>query len=385
MIRQFGLLLAVGIAVICFASIIVPLATLGIREYKSPTKAKDFREGVPRPAHGLARQPAAVGRPGAGRRQLRRVLRRPRRRGQDHAAERPGPVGQPELAGHQGLPHGRGTRPARAPSSASSSRATTCSRKETVNFVSATDASATSTSTPSSSSARRAWSPPMDYLIEVPGARRSSTRPPEDVRGGYDVAPEDIRLSTVALANAPADRAGSTRTAARRAERDLPLRPRLARGAQGHRQRHPRHDRSRPRASGPPRRVWPSSASGLLENLTANRALLTYLVDPVRRPVPRLPAAERRAVAAVAGAGADRGRRRQPRGLGPRPQAQPDDRGRRSARGRRLHRVHVADPAALPRGAAPGPAGRGRRSTWPRRAPAGPSSCRASPPCPASP
>ena len=45
MIRQFGLLLAVGIAVICFASIIIPLATLGIREYKSPTKGRDFREG----------------------------------------------------------------------------------------------------------------------------------------------------------------------------------------------------------------------------------------------------------------------------------------------------------------------------------------------------
>jgi len=45
MIREFGLLLAVGIAVICFASIIVPLATLGIREYKSPTKGRDYREG----------------------------------------------------------------------------------------------------------------------------------------------------------------------------------------------------------------------------------------------------------------------------------------------------------------------------------------------------
>ncbi len=45
MIRQFGLLLAVGIAVICLGSIIIPLAALGIREYKSPTKGKDFREG----------------------------------------------------------------------------------------------------------------------------------------------------------------------------------------------------------------------------------------------------------------------------------------------------------------------------------------------------
>ena len=46
MIREFGLLLAVGIAVICLTSIVVPLATLGIREYKSPTKGRDFREGA---------------------------------------------------------------------------------------------------------------------------------------------------------------------------------------------------------------------------------------------------------------------------------------------------------------------------------------------------
>jgi uncharacterized protein len=45
MLRQFGLLLAVGIAVICLCSIVVPLAILGIREYKSPTKRRDFRTG----------------------------------------------------------------------------------------------------------------------------------------------------------------------------------------------------------------------------------------------------------------------------------------------------------------------------------------------------
>ena len=45
MIRDFGLLLAVGIAVICICSIIMPLAILGIREFKSPTKAKDFSAG----------------------------------------------------------------------------------------------------------------------------------------------------------------------------------------------------------------------------------------------------------------------------------------------------------------------------------------------------
>jgi hypothetical protein len=38
MIRQFGALLAVGIAAICLCSILLPLASLGIREYKSPTR-----------------------------------------------------------------------------------------------------------------------------------------------------------------------------------------------------------------------------------------------------------------------------------------------------------------------------------------------------------
>jgi uncharacterized protein len=45
MIRDFGLLLAVGIVVICLTSILLPLALLGIREYRSPTTGRDFREG----------------------------------------------------------------------------------------------------------------------------------------------------------------------------------------------------------------------------------------------------------------------------------------------------------------------------------------------------
>jgi uncharacterized protein len=46
MIRDFGLLLAVGIAVICVASIVLPLAILGIREFRSPTKGRDFSHGT---------------------------------------------------------------------------------------------------------------------------------------------------------------------------------------------------------------------------------------------------------------------------------------------------------------------------------------------------
>lgn len=45
MLRQFGVLLMIGVAVICFASIIVPLATLGIREYRRPTRKGEFHEG----------------------------------------------------------------------------------------------------------------------------------------------------------------------------------------------------------------------------------------------------------------------------------------------------------------------------------------------------
>lgn len=45
MVREFGWLLTVGIIAICFSSIINPLAALGIREYRSPTRGRDFSEG----------------------------------------------------------------------------------------------------------------------------------------------------------------------------------------------------------------------------------------------------------------------------------------------------------------------------------------------------
>ncbi len=45
MIRQFGWLLIIGIVAVCVCSIVGPLAILGIREHKSPTKGKDFSKG----------------------------------------------------------------------------------------------------------------------------------------------------------------------------------------------------------------------------------------------------------------------------------------------------------------------------------------------------
>lgn len=46
MIRDFGNLLIVGIIVICVCSIFLPIAFLGMREFRSPTKGRDFREGA---------------------------------------------------------------------------------------------------------------------------------------------------------------------------------------------------------------------------------------------------------------------------------------------------------------------------------------------------
>ncbi len=46
MIREFGLLLSVGIAAICLGSIVIPLSVLGIREAKSPSKRHEWHEGV---------------------------------------------------------------------------------------------------------------------------------------------------------------------------------------------------------------------------------------------------------------------------------------------------------------------------------------------------
>lgn len=45
MVRDFGWLLTIGIVAICISSIINPLAILGIREYRRPTKGRDFSEG----------------------------------------------------------------------------------------------------------------------------------------------------------------------------------------------------------------------------------------------------------------------------------------------------------------------------------------------------
>lgn len=62
MIRDFGLLLTVGITVVCLISIVAPTAALGAREYYSPTTGRDFsRQALGRFVVGLGRLPVRAG------------------------------------------------------------------------------------------------------------------------------------------------------------------------------------------------------------------------------------------------------------------------------------------------------------------------------------
>ena len=58
-IREFGSLLVIGIIAVCVCSIIATLAVLGIREYKSPTKGKDFSQGRLSRRRGVPGEPPA--------------------------------------------------------------------------------------------------------------------------------------------------------------------------------------------------------------------------------------------------------------------------------------------------------------------------------------
>ena len=97
MVRQFGWLLTVGIVAICISSIINPLAILGIREYRSPTKGKDFSEGkLGRFVVWLGKLPASWAiaiarrvRGGVRHRELARAV--------PQARVRPGELGEPGL------------------------------------------------------------------------------------------------------------------------------------------------------------------------------------------------------------------------------------------------------------------------------------------------
>ena len=192
MIRDFGLLLAVGIAAICLGSIILPLAILGIREFKSPTKGSDFREGPLGPTRRVARQhPGAVRRPARDRE--RRDLRRRASSVEDKLTLQTDPVQwvNQDSPDHQGHPRGRGAR--RIGSSELGvfvHEPTTCSPTSSCTFVARLHPRHAARSTRrrcsparasrrrSATSSRRARAPPTSRRRATTCAPPTTSRPP---------------------------------------------------------------------------------------------------------------------------------------------------------------------------------------------------------------
>ena len=196
MIRDFGLLLAVGIAVICLCSIIGPLAALGIREYKSPTKGKDFREGA------LGRLVVRLGgaahqdRAGPHRREHRDRVRRRRRSSRTSSSSRP-------------IRSSGSTRTRRSSRTSTASRRRPGRRASSGMFVQSRrplqrrDRRASSTASPRSSSTTypeelltaSSIVTTVSFLMEIPGAGDVAPTG-EEVAAAFAVAPRDIQLST---------------------------------------------------------------------------------------------------------------------------------------------------------------------------------------------
>ena len=188
-------------------------------------------------------------------------------------------------------------------------------------------------------------------------ARRTSPPTGAEVQAAYDVAPRDIQhvdrerdgsaLNLVFRTGPCVARQARASSCARSARTVHPPAgdPRHAVRARGRRRRPPRQPRGQPDRCSPTSRSSSCSCSWRSGSAASSARCCRSCRCSSRSAPPRC----------------SRGSLQ--------PQAQPDDRGRRPARRRRVHRVHVADPAAVRRGAAARPRRRSRRSTSPRRAP----------------
>jgi predicted RND superfamily exporter protein len=273
MIRQFGLLLAVGIAVICLASIIVPLATLGIREFKSPTKAKDFREGF------LGRLTVKLGSLPLWAGPTLAVACFAVFFGGLSVENKITLQSDPVQWVNQHSQAIKDFRTVEAQTGSSSElgifvQSNDVFSQETVDYVSSLTA-ANLANYPTQLLGASGLVPTVDYLIEVPGT--DTVYPTaRDVRAAYDVAPIDIRRATVSLTDAPTDvaapsgpQAGAMNLIYRYGPGSLEQRKVIVQGIRA--------------TTKPPEgiRATPSGLAvvgvGLLENLTSNRAVLTYL------------------------------------------------------------------------------------------------------------
>ncbi len=259
MIREFGLLLALGIAVICLCSIVVPLATLGIRENKWP-KPRPFKEGpLGRMVVVMGSLPKSLG-PVLAVASLavfffgvvvedKLVLQTDPLQWVDQQSQ--GIKDYNSVVAQTGSGNELGIYiTSKDPFS-----------KETIDF---TDQFANSqiAEHPNDLKTATAITTTVDYLLEVPGASHVIPRP-EDVKAAYEAAPEDIQKSTID------PETGATNLIFRYGSGSLEDRKDLV-------------NLMRETTKPPPGvQSTPSGLAvvgvGLLENLEANRILLTYL------------------------------------------------------------------------------------------------------------
>ena len=340
MIREFGLLLAVGIVAICISSIVNPLAILGIREYKRPTVGKSWTDGT------LAHFVNRLGSLPAGIAVVLMVLATAVFAGgvvaEEHLEIQTDPIrwvnqdsevieniteleeqigGSSELGVYVVADEGG-----------------TTFTDETVEYVDRLTIE-TLENYPERLLVGSGIVGTVSDLTEVEGAEHV---PPtaESVQAAWDLASEDIKLSTAspdggAMNIIMLTGKGSLEDRAPIAE-EINARDDAARGRAGHALGPGRggHRAAREPDLGPDLPDLPGAGAGLR---VAHHRL------PLRRSVP-----------AGHGPGADRRGHVVARGLLRRLQAESHDRGGRPAGGRGMHRVHHAHPLPLPGGAAPG-------------------------------
>ena len=270
MIRDFGLLLAVGIMAICLCSIVGPLAALGIREYRSPTKGRDFSSGSAGSPGRVARLAAVVARA------------RPRRRCRSSSSSaaspsrasstcRPIPSSGSTRSPRPARTSGRSrTRSTRRASSASSSPAPIPTTQFSNPMVSWMDRFTKQTMDEHPDGILRGSSieTPIGFTTEVKGATEI---PPtgEQVEKTYEVTPaplQELFVNTKGIANNIIfiTKPGSLNDLADTVDE---INTTLA----------PGHELEPPEGV----KATPSGLAvvgvGLLENLESNRVLLTYL------------------------------------------------------------------------------------------------------------
>ncbi len=391
MIRQFGALLAVGIVMICLCSILAPLAALGIREFKSPTVRQPSRrsEALGRLVERMGGLPTSAALPLIAISVLvfaGGILVEPKLTLQTDPVQWVNP--------HSQVIH-----------DINKLEAGTGSANELGVFVQAPNVFADDVVRSVDLFTTAQLKLNADDLVTATSIVASVSDLINDVPGANHVVPTGTEVHDAYLVSGPAIQGSSTTPNARAMNivfrTGTPARTSLALDKQaalvntmrgqlkptgsttvysGVTYRGHAAARGHGHAFGSGRgRGGPAGQPGV----QPGPADLSG--HPVRGALPGRPTAQPGALVAVAGARADRGGRGVAGGLRAAPQAEPPHCGGRSAGGGRVHRVHLADPAALRGGAGQGVPAQGGGRTTPPRAPAGPSSCRASPPSPAWP